>query len=56
MAPRTSAEMIEALRLIIKEGKSAAEASRITGITKQAISMNQKYRDHIAQQRRKQNA
>lgn len=39
--------MTKALKLIIKDGKTAAEASRITGITKGAISQNAEYRAHI---------
>jgi predicted DNA-binding protein (UPF0251 family) len=44
MGARQSAEMTEALRLIKTEGKSQAEAARITGVTKGAISKNATYR------------
>lgn len=44
MGARQSAEMTEALRLIKTEGKTAAEAARITGVTKGAISKNATYR------------
>lgn len=44
MGARQSAEMTKALRLIIKDGKTAAEAVRITGISKGAISQNAEYR------------
>lgn len=44
MGARQSAEMTRALELITKQGKSAAEAARITGVTKGAISKNATYR------------
>lgn len=47
MGAKQSAEMTRALKLIIRDGKTAAEASRITGISKGAISQNAEYRAHI---------
>ena len=49
MGARQSAEMAQALELI-KSGKSAAEASRISGISKSAISKNATYRKWKEQQ------
>lgn len=55
MAGRTSAEMKEALRLIQEKGLTAYAASKKTGITRQAISMNKIYRAHVATLKRKSN-
>lgn len=55
MAGRVSAEMKEALRLIKDKGLTAYAASKKTGITRQAISMNREYRAYIATLKGKSN-
>lgn len=47
MGAKQSAEMTKALKLIIQGGKTAAEASRATGISKGAISQNAEYRAFV---------
>lgn len=46
MGAKRSAEMVEALRLVLQQGISAAEAARRTGVTKSAISQTPEYRRH----------
>ena len=48
MSRERSAAMVKALRLILVRGLSAAEAAKITGITKGAISQTPEYRAHRA--------
>ena len=44
MGAKQSEQMTAALELIIKDGKSAALAAAMTGLTKGAISKNREYR------------
>lgn len=44
MGAKRSAQMVEALRLIMA-GKTAAEAARLAGVTKGAISKTREYRE-----------
>lgn len=45
MGAKQSAEMAKAKRLIIEQGKTVAEAARLSGISKQAIYMAKWYKD-----------
>lgn len=47
MGATQSPAMTAALKMILQDGKSAAEASRACDITKGAISKNAQYRAHV---------
>lgn len=47
MAPRTSRETLEALRLITQEGYTAYQAAKATGISRSTISQNRQYREFM---------
>jgi predicted transcriptional regulator len=55
MAPKQSAQMTEALRLIMEEGKTAYAAAKLAGITQAAISVNKQYREWKEAQNAKPN-
>jgi len=45
MGARTSKEMDKAKKLILEQGLTQAQAAKITGLSKAAISMSAWYRD-----------